>query len=190
MKCVDATSREPGRAISPNKATARMLGGEWRGVGAVALADRGAPVPAVAKHVLELSLGADRAELLEQGEAAGRLAGGGGELEDAGGADLVLYVEIWLDLPRLRGLAVLLREDGIRMAVELGAVMKVEPRSQKELVAEAAEARSRLAAAGFVLKEGLDADALLRLRQDHAGWVEALADHLGRSPAPLVPARV
>src|SRR3954465_13948520 len=43
--------------------------------------------------------------------------------------DLALIVERWLDMPDLRGLAVLLREDGCRMGEEIGRLIALEPRS-------------------------------------------------------------
>jgi hypothetical protein len=101
--------------------------------------------------------------------------------------DLALLVEHWLDQPALRGLAVLLREDARRMAVELGGLVRVEPCAQSDTIEDAEEARRRLAAAGFALRDGPSAEAWLRLRQDHAGWVASLADHLGRAAAPILP---
>jgi hypothetical protein len=104
--------------------------------------------------------------------------------------DLALLIEFWLDLPDLRGLATLLREDGTRMATEIGTLVAIEPREQDASGADAEEALGRLTRAGFALKSGASADMFLRARSDHAGWVASLADHLGRPPAPLIPAHV
>src|SRR6185312_9496548 len=66
--------------------------------------------------------------------------------------DLALLIELWLELPEMRGLAVLLREDGTRMAVELGRLTRIAPRGQPEGIEAAAALRERLEAAGFRLR--------------------------------------
>lgn len=101
--------------------------------------------------------------------------------------DLALYIELWLDMPNLRGLATLLREDGTQMAVELAGLLKLEPCTQRDRPEQAEQARIRLGTAGFALREAVSGEELLRARQDHAGWVAVLADHLGRPAAPLIP---
>jgi hypothetical protein len=117
-----------------------------------------------------------------------RSAGTGSGWPAALGAllDLALIVELMLDLPETGGLAVLLREDGMRMGSEIGALLKLEPRTQRATRQEAEQLMRRLAAAGYPLRDGCDPDILIRARQDHAGWVEALAAHLGRASTPLL----
>ncbi|MEA3001583.1 MAG: hypothetical protein QOH81_371 [Sphingomonadales bacterium] len=103
--------------------------------------------------------------------------------------DLALVVELLLDMPDLRGLAVLLREDGAQMAAELGALIELQPRPEAVREEELGEMRTRLAAAGYRLQDGPDHSRFDGCHDAYGGWVNALADHLGRPPAPLIPER-
>jgi hypothetical protein len=120
-----------------------------------------------------------------------RSAGTGAGWPGALGAllDLALVVELLLDMPDLRGLAVLLREDGVQMAQELGALIGLQPRPQAVREEELGEMRARLAAAGYRLQDAPDHARFDSCHQAYGGWVNALADHLGRPPAPLIPER-
>jgi hypothetical protein len=103
--------------------------------------------------------------------------------------DLALIVELMLEAPDLRGLAVLLREDGTQMAEELGSLVGLAPVPEGVRDGALGEIGSRLLAAGYRVKESPDIAGFNRLRQDYAGWVNAMGDHLGRPSAPLVPER-
>jgi hypothetical protein len=103
--------------------------------------------------------------------------------------DLALIVELLLDAPALRGLAILLREDGTRMAEQLGSLVGLRPRPDAEPKGGLDEICARLAAAGYRLKKSPNPTEFHSLRQDYAGWVNAMGDHLGRPSAPLVPER-
>ena len=101
--------------------------------------------------------------------------------------DLALLVEHYCDLPALRGRAVLLREDGARMAGELAALLDLRPgEAAPEPIAHDALCR-RLRAAGYRLRGEIDAGAFEALRGDLAAKVAVLADHLGKAVAPLIP---
>ncbi|MBV9931039.1 MAG: hypothetical protein JO013_08835 [Alphaproteobacteria bacterium] len=102
--------------------------------------------------------------------------------------DLALIVERWLDRPDLRGLAILLREDGWRMAEELGRTVGLRPHACPPSAEAAATVAHRLRAAGYLPREGFDAAAFALEREAHSAWVRALARHLGRDEAPLLPA--
>ncbi|MFL6859138.1 MAG: hypothetical protein ACJ8EB_14700 [Allosphingosinicella sp.] len=102
--------------------------------------------------------------------------------------DLALIVERWIDAEELRGLAVLLREDGRKMSEALGSLIGLEPCAARPGEAETQGLDRRLAAAGYPRRAGFDGPAFARERAAHDAWIEALAAHLGRSPAPLLPA--
>jgi hypothetical protein len=103
--------------------------------------------------------------------------------------DLALIVELMLDAPDLRGLAVLLREDGTQMAEELGSLVGLVPRPDGQRDRELDEIRSRLLAARYRLNDSPDLAMFGRLRNAYAGWVNAMGDHLGRPSAPLISGR-
>jgi hypothetical protein len=99
--------------------------------------------------------------------------------------DLALISEHWLADPSLKGAAVLLRDEGTRMARELSRVINVEPSPQKSDVREIIQAAQQLKESGYEVN---DADVALfsQQRQDYKSCVDALADHLGKPTAVLV----
>lgn len=101
--------------------------------------------------------------------------------------DLALIVERWLDAEDLRGLAILLREDGRNMSDSLGTLIGLEPEVPPPDEAAARAMAARLAATGYPGRADFDPAAFARDRAAHTGWIDALAAHLGRCPAPLVP---
>jgi hypothetical protein len=101
--------------------------------------------------------------------------------------DLALVVERWLDMPELRGLAVLLREDGCRMAGEIGRLIALDPRPVPADVEAVTAVTARLTAAGYRQHAGFDPEAFAAEREEHSEWIRALAHHLGRPEAGLVP---
>ncbi|MEA3050668.1 MAG: hypothetical protein QOG84_2504 [Sphingomonadales bacterium] len=104
--------------------------------------------------------------------------------------DLALIVERRLDAPELAGLAILLREDGRRMAEDLGRLVDLEEEPEAPDSAGAGEMDRRLAAAGYSRQAGFDADAFAAEREGHAAWIRALGHHLGRHPGGLLPVSV
>ena len=101
--------------------------------------------------------------------------------------DLALTVETLLDAPELRGLAIMLREDGRGMAEELGSLVGLAPKPQATPEESLRRIAARLAAAGYRLRPMPDFDSFGRMRAGPAGWIAAMAEHLGRSTAPLAP---
>jgi hypothetical protein len=100
--------------------------------------------------------------------------------------DLALVVELMLDAPDLRGLAIMLREDGRGMAEELGSLVRLDPKPPATEEASLRQIAARLAAAGYRLQSTPDFESFARIRADAAGWIAAMAEHLGRPTAPLV----
>lgn len=100
--------------------------------------------------------------------------------------DLSLLIEFLIDDERLYGPAVLLREEGERMARELTASAGLEPK--KVSVAEDAlrQAQERLAAAGYNMRPDPDFAAIASYRARYDSCIDALAEHLGKPTAPLV----
>jgi hypothetical protein len=102
--------------------------------------------------------------------------------------DLALIVELVLDAPDLRGLAIMLREDGHGMAEELCSLIGLDPKPQATPEESLRRIAARLAAAGYRLRAAPDFESFGRLRTEPAAWIAAMAEHLGRSTAPLVAA--
>jgi hypothetical protein len=101
--------------------------------------------------------------------------------------DLALIVEWMLDAPDLRGLAIMLREDGCRMAEELALLVELEPKPADVPEHDLDRMAARLGAAGYRLQAAPDFAAFLRMRSRSAGWIVAMAEHLGRPATMLVP---
>jgi len=100
--------------------------------------------------------------------------------------DLALLLEQCIDDDRLHGPAMLLREEALRMARGLAECVSVTPGEEAPDEAVLGQAAARLAAAGYVLREGTDLGALARQRRDAQRWVSALAEHLGKPTTMLV----
>ena len=118
-----------------------------------------------------------------------RSAGTGAGWPAALGAllDLALLVEHCLDAPDLHGRAVLLREDGTRMAEQLIALLEIEVPPEPD-EGDFAQVRSRLAGAGYAVRSAAECGQAAAIRAGLARLSQALADHLGRPNAPLIPA--
>ena len=101
--------------------------------------------------------------------------------------DLALFAEHLIDDPALYGPAVLLHEEGERMAKELSLISRVDrldsrtDESALRLVAE------RLAEAGYPMNRQPDFREMARARTDYSSCVAALAEHLGKLSASLLP---
>lgn len=101
--------------------------------------------------------------------------------------DMSLATVYLLDEPALRGPAVLLEEQGARMADSLVALITLEHAKAPTPRAEAMRLVERLAAAGYTLRADPDIDGYCDRRARHAGCVRSLAEHLGSAEAPLIP---
>jgi hypothetical protein len=99
--------------------------------------------------------------------------------------DLALFAEQLIDDDRLYGPAILLREEGTRMARELALIASIEPTKVSTSEAELEEVYARLASYGYALRPVTDYKAIADLRDDYMRCVCALADHLGRPTALL-----
>ncbi|WP_380872018.1 hypothetical protein [Sphingomonas sp. DBB INV C78] len=101
--------------------------------------------------------------------------------------DLALIIQFYIDDDRLYGPAVLLRDEGTRMAkilVRLAGLEAGAPATDKAALEQVA---SRLAAAGYRLRDEIDYQQAASARTEHQIHVAALAEHLGKPTAPLVP---
>lgn len=103
--------------------------------------------------------------------------------------DLALIVELWVDAPHARGLAILLREDGWRMAEELSGLIRLAPEPRAVTDEDVAALGARLAAAGYPQRTAFDPAHFARCREAHAAATRALARQLGRDESPLLPRR-
>jgi hypothetical protein len=100
--------------------------------------------------------------------------------------DLALATEHFIDDDSLFGAAVLLREEGVRMAKELTAIAGLAPAETTTSKAELEQLAQRLATSGYPIRDHPDFIAMTRQRCDHMGCVKAIADHLGKPVAVLV----
>lgn len=101
--------------------------------------------------------------------------------------DLALFAEHIIDEPALYGPAVLLKEEGERMAKELALISRVERRDEKTDDNVLRTIADRLKAAGYPVRSETDFREMARQRTDYTSCVDALAEHLGKPSAPLLP---
>ncbi|TIR26273.1 MAG: hypothetical protein E5X34_05320 [Mesorhizobium sp.] len=100
--------------------------------------------------------------------------------------DLAAVIEA-IDEPRLRGKAILLREEGTHLADELSKLLRLDidrPTTDREVLQQVLE---RAARAGYGTPKPHGLGRLASLRERYAPTVEALSRHLGSPPAPLLP---
>jgi len=100
--------------------------------------------------------------------------------------DLALLTERCIDDESLLGPAVLLRDEGTRMARELAGVINLKPVKVATDESELRQAAERLDSAGYPLRRDADFSAMAQLRTAYRSSVEALAQHLGKPSTPLV----
>ena len=100
--------------------------------------------------------------------------------------DVALISEYFLDDPSLRGAAVLLRDEGTRMARELARVINVRAVDVVEDEAELKQAAEQLREAGYRIRVDFDLTAMSNQRADYRSCVDALAEHLGKPATMLV----
>lgn len=100
--------------------------------------------------------------------------------------DLALIVELCLDEEDLYGPAVLLGDDGTRMARDLAYVIGLEPKDEVTSEAELDQLAKRLAHCGYRMRPRVDLAAMASRRARYQSCVDALADHLGKPTAVLL----
>jgi len=100
--------------------------------------------------------------------------------------DLALLSERCIDDQSLDGAAMLLREEGTRMARELTNVISLPPCEVASEEPEIKQAAEQLASGGYRIRETADFHAIADQRAAYRSYVEALARHLGKPTAPLV----
>jgi hypothetical protein len=100
--------------------------------------------------------------------------------------DLALVAEHLIDDDRLYGPAILLREEGARMAKELAQIARLTPKEPSGSPVEFEQLAQRLASSGYPLRRNPNFLAMAKQRAEHASCVEAIAEHLGRPNAILV----
>ncbi|HEX5239320.1 MAG TPA: hypothetical protein VFW39_12765 [Sphingomicrobium sp.] len=100
--------------------------------------------------------------------------------------DVALLAEQCIDDDRLRGAAVLLREEGASTARELAQIIGLHASPSDGEEPELRQAADRLRGSGYPMRENIDFSAMAMQRAQHQGCVRALADHLGKPAATLV----
>jgi hypothetical protein len=100
--------------------------------------------------------------------------------------DLALIAEHMIEDQRLYGPAVLLREEGARMAKELALMIRLTPRDQRTEEAELEQLAERLATSGYPLRANPRFLAMAKQRAEYMSCVDAIAEHLGRPTAILI----
>ena len=100
--------------------------------------------------------------------------------------DLALFAEHCIDDDSLYGPAILLRNEGLRMAGDLAGMAGVKPIEVGADEAELKQAANRLATSGYPMREQVSFGAMSAQRAQYRAYVDALAAHLGKSGAVLV----
>jgi hypothetical protein len=100
--------------------------------------------------------------------------------------DLALLSEQCLDDPPLRGAALLLREEGARMARDLVGVIGLRPGNTGGDEALLKQSAEQLRSAGYRIRADTDFAAMASQRGEYESCVNALAEHLGKPTAVLV----
>jgi signal transduction histidine kinase len=100
--------------------------------------------------------------------------------------DVALLSETCLEDESLRGPAMLLRDEGTRMARELAAVVGVRPLEVTPDQPELVQAAEQLRASGYALRDDVDVSVISEQRMAYRSCVDALAEHLGQPRAALV----
>lgn len=100
--------------------------------------------------------------------------------------DLGLIAEYLIDDDSLYGPAVLLREEGARMARELALIIGLRPAAPRTAGPELDQLADRLETSGYPLRANANYLAMAKQRADYMSCVDALAEHLGRPTAVLI----
>jgi len=100
--------------------------------------------------------------------------------------DLALLYEHCIDERELYGPAVLLREEGSRMARELAAIISLKPKDSAGQEDELREAAERIAQCGYPVRDTPDFALMAQRRAEYRSCVDALAEHVGKPGAVLI----
>jgi hypothetical protein len=100
--------------------------------------------------------------------------------------DLALFAEHLIEDDRLFGPAVLLREEGLRMARELCGAMALDRADAAQDEQVLAQVAQRLGTSGYPLRKEPNLRALAAQRADHMSLVDAMANYLGRPSTALI----
>ena len=105
---------------------------------------------------------------------------------DGDAVHLALIAEHLIDDDGLYGAAVLLREEGARMARELALIIGLKPAPPRSAGPELDQLAERLKTSGYGLRADPNYLAMAKQRADYMSCVDALAEHLGRPSAVLI----
>ena len=100
--------------------------------------------------------------------------------------DLSLIIEHLLDARQLRGPAVLLREQAARLAKEVTTRLSLAPADSVPSESDVQTLCQRLRSAGYPVRDAPDLQRFIAMRGVDVGCIDALSDHLGTKPAPLL----
>lgn len=100
--------------------------------------------------------------------------------------DLTLIFELRVGDERLYVPAILLVDNGWRMARELAQVIGLEPKERGEDQADMRGVASRLEESGYRIRASEDYQAIASRRADLQSCVNCLAEHLGKPTAELI----
>ena len=100
--------------------------------------------------------------------------------------DLALFAEHVIDDDDLYGPAILLRNEGLRMAKDLAGTARVKPVEVSPGEAELKQASNRLASSGYPLRMDIRFGEMAMQRAEYCAYINAVADHLGKPCATLV----
>lgn len=100
--------------------------------------------------------------------------------------DAALLSEHCIEDDDLYGPAVLLRNEGLRMARDLALMAGLKPKEVGDDGPELKQACNRLETSGYPLRKDPDFAVMTSQRAEYRTYVDALADHLGKPTAVLV----
>jgi hypothetical protein len=100
--------------------------------------------------------------------------------------DLALIAEHLIADDKLYGPAVLLREEGARMAKQLALMIGLDPLPSQTSTIELQQVAQRLEGSGYAVRHGANLQAMAAQRDEHMSCVGALAEHLGSPTAVLI----
>ena len=100
--------------------------------------------------------------------------------------DLALLFEMMIDERALFGRAVLLHEEGLRMAHELAGIISLKPKNRAPEERDLREAAERLVMCGYGIRGNADFAAMAQRRAGYTSCVDALAEQLGQPTSLLI----
>ena len=103
--------------------------------------------------------------------------------------DVGLFAQHLIDDESLYGPAILLNEEGENMAKELALISRLARLDRRTDENDLRTAAERLADSGYKLRADPDFRAMAHQRSEYTTCVDALAEHIGRPEAPLLPSK-